>query len=724
MRYKCFINASAGRLAVLFLFLGIASVCRAQCVDSSQVNGFLVRKLRVETWLGLIPADLSAQLVAHHGEPYNAQRASFYQSEVAKYLAGNENQQANESLLAHESKLVASGRLIYLQCVQRVDEQLCAKSFSADHGHAATQCVDVVLKAYSVDINILNSSPYLVLLPRSALSTFYAAIPRPILRLNPRLTSEADKAFGYGLGFNTTTDLLALGGGHATPKAQGGRAEIGPMDKTISRDDELEIVDTSHSSRISAVPKLAGEVPATQLLLGTQGLKSFNKSYYQGDVSLQLSYTRPARFLQRLSFGGKFEGNQRPQGGASYRQNVFEMDTGAHLATKSSLLQLIQLSGSYNRSHNHLTPEIDFRSESTVEDSIGLKVATDGMLKKGLLRSAFTFDRASVDGLTAYRRATILGGYGKEIPVANKKHYQRKINVDGHECIASYDVDPLKADQTFGLEMIVGAGRAWGTVPEYARFFGGNQFTNFLYDDMPDRPGPLLRGFGMGQAGVLVAGGVQRGGTSYWHTNASLSIPIPAWSQPVIPHDWVTSTVVSSDEVEPVKAGVPLGDRVCVDLRQVLKNSVSKSGTQLLIAQLAREKLTDDEKKILRHEGRTDLTTEQESELKTVQERYQANKESVRPEVTELFQEEITPVTDFIADHANFFAVKPLVMFDAARIAAPNALDNHTRLGVGGGLQLDIVMVRFELGYVAALNRVPGDRRGNIVGRLIMKRFF
>jgi hypothetical protein len=81
-------------------------------------------------------------------------------------------------------------------------------------------------------------------------------------------------------------------------------------------------------------------------------------------------------------------------------------------------------------------------------------------------------------------------------------------------------------------------------------------------------------------------------------------------------------------------------------------------------------------------------------------------------------------VTDFIADHANFFAVKPLVMFDAARIAAPNALDNHTRLGVGGGLQLDIVMVRFELGYVAALNRVPGDRRGNIVGRLIMKRFF
>jgi hypothetical protein len=650
---------------------------------------------------------------------------SFYQSEVAKYLAGNETQQANESLVEQGSKLVASGRLIYLECVQPIDEQLCAKSFSADHDQPLTHWVDVVLKAYSVDINILNSSPYLLLLPRSAVSTFYAAIPRPILRLNPRLTSAWDRAFGYGLGFNTTTDLLTLG--RRNPKPQNARSnnvDLSSTDKTISADDELEIVDTSRSSRTSTVPEPKEEIPSTQLLLGTQGVKSLTKSYYQGKVSLQLLYTRPARLLQTLSLKGRFDGDQRPQGDISYRQNAAQIEIGAHIATKSSWMQLIQLSGSYIRSHNHLTPQVQFPSESTVENALGLKVLTDGMLKKGLVRSAFTFDHASVDGLTGYSRAMVLAGYGKEIPIRTKKHYQRKINVDGHECVASYDVDPVKADQTFGLEVIAGAGRAWGTVPEYARFFGGNQFTNFLYDDVPDNPGPLLRGFGMSQAGVLVAGGAERGGTSYWHTNANLSIPIPAWSHPVVPHDWVTSTVVSSDEVEAQKAGVPMGDRVCVDLRQVLKNSVSKSGTQLLVAELAREKLSEDEKKVLRREGRTDLTREQESELKSVQARYQANKESVRPEVSELFRNEITPVTDFIADHANFFAVKPLLMFDAARIGAPNALDGHTRFSAGGGIQLDFVMVRFEFGYVAALNRLPGDRRGNVVGRLIMKRFF
>jgi hypothetical protein len=139
---------------------------------------------------------------------------------------------------------------------------------------------------------------------------------------------------------------------------------------------------------------------------------------------------------------------------------------------------------------------------------------------------------------------------------------------------------------------------------------------------------------------------------------------------------------------------------------------------------MARDKLTDDEKKVLRWEGRTDLTPEQESELQSVLDKLQANKDSVRPEVTDLFRTNVIPITDFIADHANLFALKPLLMFDAGRVLAPNALDDHTRFGVGGGIQLDVVMARFELGYVVALNRIPGDRRGNIVGRLIMKRFF
>src|SRR4030095_5503580 len=98
-------------------------------------------------------------------------------------------------------------------------------------------------------------------------------------------------------------------------------------------------------------------------------------------------------------------------------------------------------------------------------------------------------------------------------------------------------------------------------------------------------------------------------------------------------------------------------------------------------------------------------------------------KEKRRAGIESFFSREILPVTNFIADNANLFAVKPLLMFDVARLAF-SGFEDETRYAAGGGLQLDIVLARFEFGYVAALNRAPGDRRGNFVGRLVLKRFF
>jgi len=430
--------------------------------------------------------------------------------------------------------------------------------------------------------------------------------------------------------------------------------------------------------------------------------------------------------FRAISLKANFDSARRPQGVSDLFRNKASIGVETEIGTGNDLFQTIKLGGEYSRTHNNLkSPPSQVAADVSIDNGFSAHVLTDGMLKRGLIRSAVSFDRGLPTGSApAYNLAGVLVGYGKEIPIPLTKNYRRRLVVDGNECIAPFAEDPVRNEQTFGLEAIAGAGRAWGFVPEYARFFGGNQFTNFLYDDEPLTAQPLLRSFGMHQAGVLASGGGQRGGTSYWHANFSLSIPIPAWSRPVIPHDWVTTKLIASDDAEHKTRSIPVGDRVCVDLREVVKNSVSVSGAQLLIAQLAREKLTDPEKRALRMEGLPNLTPVQQSELNAAKAKYQGYKNDVSPEVKYLFRREIVPVTDFIADHANFFAFKPLLMFDAARIMLADSLNDQTRYGVGGGIQLDVVMVRFELGYMAALNRIPGDNRGNIVARLIMKRFF
>jgi hypothetical protein len=44
-----------------------------------------------------------------------------------------------------------------------------------------------------------------------------------------------------------------------------------------------------------------------------------------------------------------------------------------------------------------------------------------------------------------------------------------------------------------------------------------------------------LRSFGTNEVGVPDAAGVMRGGTSYWHVNADLAIPIAFWAHALVP---------------------------------------------------------------------------------------------------------------------------------------------------------------------------------------------
>src|SRR5262249_24371925 len=104
-----------------------------------------------------------------------------------------------------------------------------------------------------------------------------------------------------------------------------------------------------------------------------------------------------------------------------------------------------------------------------------------------------------------------------------------------------YQSELGKTERTVRLEMLVGAGRAWGRLPAYARFYGGSGLSDFLYEtplapNMETLPGgPLLGGFVRAQAGARNDAHELLGGNSYWHFNLNVTIPLPKLSCPLIP---------------------------------------------------------------------------------------------------------------------------------------------------------------------------------------------
>ncbi|HEX8068581.1 MAG TPA: hypothetical protein VF546_01430 [Pyrinomonadaceae bacterium] len=728
-------------LAALLITLAWAASAQAQtqCVDSSAVTKttFKVRAVKLKTLFGLVPADLRRQLAAHRNDVYSADKALAYEREVRDYLSSNPAQQKYEKLVANKLKFAAAARVITLDCMAIVPPAECQTAFSDLPGGPVTQCVDVTLKAQSLDIDVLNTSPHVVPLPRSILTAIYGAIPRPLLALNPSFDGVQDAAFGPGLGLNTATDLLKLKRVLTKDKPAEGGAANPPGGVSVSPDVlppqiEFQAFETPRAlTGETAADKGPEGVPAVQLLLGVRGRKSLTKDFYNTSTGLTLVRTEPIKFFQRLAAEARFDADSLPQGNGDFLRNAASVGFNTDLRLTKGPVQLVTLGGKYHWARNRFTARDGATpTEINTEHGFEARAAADGLLKKGLLRAALWFDGGTRDhGRGTYHRLAGLVGYGKEISLPRKLDYQRVIkNVDGHDCLSPYAKDPLKSEQTFGLEVLAGAGRAWGAVPEYARFFGGSQLGSYLYDELssPDLAslpfGPVLRSTRLKQAGVA-AGGRQRGGTSYWHANVNLSVPVAAWSRPLIPHEWVQSFVVEENDPEHTAYHVPVGQRVCVDLRRVVKQAMRESGPQLLIAQRARDMLDEQQKKALRLEGRPNLTPEQQTTLDAAKQAYQKNKETVTAEVNDIFRREVFPVADFLADHANFIAVKPLLLFDAARVSRAGSAAARTRYGAGGGLQIDVVLARFELGYVFGLNRLPGDGRGNFVGRLVVKRF-
>lgn len=729
--------------ATLLIALAWAAVAQAQCDWRTEYASYRVRSVSVKVApiFGGVPEGLEQKLSRHRSDLYTSDKPNEYANEVKDFVDHDPVELKYEQLVANKLKFSFKG-FKYESCVKRVDPADCQREFTGTPGGPVTQCLDVVVRRRGVEVDALNTAPYLALFPRSTLVKLLGAVPRPLLALNPALNMDFDKEFGPSGAINTSTDLLDLGelfekpappAPPATPGTQPGVNPTTQPTPIVTPDSDLEIVVPQPTATTATAATSPPDTPAlgrpTKLLLNVQAQKSFDNAFYKTNMGLVFSRTKALGRFQNLVLETNFVADNGPQGTGTFLQNSVRAGGSTDIRVKLGPFRLFNLGGKYRWSTNRFF-STSTTSELTSENAMEGRIFADGNLNKGLLRVAAWFDAGSPARLDNYHRFAVVGGYNKELVIPRKKEFHKITLSDNTQCYAAYKETPTTNDPAVGVEIVAGAGRAWGDVPEYGRFYGGNSSTNFLYDEPSSQTltafpgGPLLRSARRQQAGILTSSGATLGGTSYWHLNASVSIPVAGWSQPLIPAELVGGTPREPGEKE-LEGKVPAGELVCRDLKYQIKSQVRKGGRELLLARVARDSLSPVQQNALRKSPNdpTLSATERQTVI-AANAAYQAAKQRLAPEVDRTIQEEIAPITDFISDHADIYSVKPLLMLEAARLDAPDAISSQTRYGFGGGLQLNVVTVRFEAGYLFAANRLPGDSRGNFVFRLVFRRFF
>ena len=394
--------------------------------------------------------------------------------------------------------------------------------------------------------------------------------------------------------------------------------------------------------------------------------RSMNGSYYDSNSQLSLSRTLPET-VAAIAFHATFRAQRQPRGDHNYFRNALSFDGSLRLKTNVVPFEDGVVRAGYRRSSNRLVDSRGLTVESFAENAFEGMATFDGRLLGGVSRLAIWADGASPANRKSYQRLAMFWAYHKEIE--------------------------LRPSQTLGIETLLGAGRAWGNAPEYARFYGGNTAQDFLYEPKESPvilnfpTGPLIRSFGAGQASARV-GSVPVGATSFWNFNLNLAIPVRKWSSPLVPDISIelpkfdaNGHAVLDDNGEPVMEDRPL--------RNILK-SQGESSRKVL-------------ERIFKQQGMPagEAAAKAQRELRS-----------------------INSILNFVADRANIYAVKPLFMFDAARLAGPGVVNGSTRMAFGGGLQFTIVVAKFEAGYLRTVRCLPADQKGNFVMRLVFENLF
>jgi hypothetical protein len=238
-----------------------------------------------------------------------------------------------------------------------------------------------------------------------------------------------------------------------------------------------------------------------------------------------------------------------------------------------------------------------------------------------------------------------------------------------------YSTELGAGHDSVGLEVLAGSGYAWGNPPEYSRFFGGSSATDFLYEPLNSTRvkafplGPTLRSFGEQQAGLRGSNGLVSGGNFYWNLNLKLAFPIAGWSQPLIPDITIDDN------------GKTLSSK--------LKSQV-KGASNTLIEQFIGQGYSEDE---------------------------------AIAKTSAIFDNDITPTINYLADRANLYSIKPILLFDLAQISS-DGLGSKIWAGVGGGVQMNVVNARLETGYMQTIAPATDSSNGNFFLRFTFQDFF
>jgi hypothetical protein len=427
-----------------------------------------------------------------------------------------------------------------------------------------------------------------------------------------------------------------------------------------------------------------GVTPRSQLWVALHGARSVDEPFYEAGGRLSFVRKRPATLVDRIAVNAEFGAIREPRGVDDAAKEVLEESVDLGMRLPGSVFDRLRFGGGYRSARNHFV-DVDASRQHLTERAFDVRLVADGQMAGGFARAATWFDRADPDGRQAYSRWAALIGFQRELAVAT--------------------------NQSVGIESLAGIGRSVGTMPAYAGFLAGTPLASFLYDGIDGRSlssmpsGPVLRSSGHNQLGAN-GSAAAIAGDAYWHANLTVSVPIPRLSRPLIPAEIVSI----------------LPNGTARTLKDVLKNQVG-SGQELYVRSTARQRLSEDEQQALQLDSSQPLTPEERERSKRAADAYVAAQNAVRPQADRLWSK-ITPITGFIADQANLYAIKPLIMFDVARINSSAVPDALTRIGIGAGVQLTVVVAQFEAGYVRAVRRLDDDPPGNFVIRLVLRNLF
>jgi hypothetical protein len=477
----------------------------------------------------------------------------------------------------------------------------------------AGDTVGVIFRPHYVHVSLERIGDNVLPIPRAPRPTFFENVPTPLLALKPVFGVSQDRAFGTALGGAFEADLFNL-------------RDPARISTTTDENQHLDV----HA----------------------QGMKSVDESFYRVDAGLRYSRRLTGTLLQGLTLGVDYDGVKEPLGATEHTRNAGLVSGGITL--KLAANTRLSLDTGYRRTDDVFNePASRTRSSADEQTNRALLDAVPPRIY-GFFRAAVWEDNGWLSRGSSYQRMVGRIGYAREIPV--------------------------QPNQTIGLEVVAGGGAVLGNPPGYARFFGGNLSGQFLYDSPPSAalrnmpPGPLIRGFGEGRAGLRTASGV-RGGEGFWHVNLNLTIPIRWWSRALIPNEL---TDIEDADGKPTS------------LKQLLRKQVDVTGPSMLAATLKKEGMSADEAE--RRAGE--------------------------------ILGEIRPATLFIIDDANIYSVKPLLMFDAAGITDRGISSGETWLAAGGGVEVTIVIAKLQVGYMRTISGPTFGSRGNVFVRLVFQNLF